>query len=252
MKAHEFLEAGIGHMKDRAATYDAPSGERSMEKTVAIFNELLAEKLREPLTEEDGWNFMQILKLVRSKQGKFKADSYEDGAAYAALAGEAAFNARDLDCHRRGWRGAVVGVRIDDGPDCYGWDEYDGFSSYDEMLEMVNFNKGQFIFVEIDGVVVYDSFVSKKGDLEKVLDEIKHGGVAGAVSISIKEKDSPGYCGYCFRFLSYMLAARAIEHIMEYGSTDLIITENGAPLYDHRIAKKSGLEKLLERLKWQA
>lgn len=90
MKAHEFLEAGIGHMKDRAATYDAPSGERSMEKTVAIFNELLAEKLREPLTEEDGWNFMEVLKLVRSKQGEFKADSYEDRAAYAGLAGEAA------------------------------------------------------------------------------------------------------------------------------------------------------------------
>lgn len=90
MKAHEFLEAGIGHMKDRAAAYDAPSGERSMEKTVAIFNALLAEKLRTPLTEEDGWNFMEVLKLVRSKHGEFKADSYEDRAAYAGLAGEAA------------------------------------------------------------------------------------------------------------------------------------------------------------------
>lgn len=251
MKAHEFLEAGIGHMKDRAAAYDAPSGERSMEKTVAIFNELLAEKLRSPLTEEDGWNFMEILKLVRSKQGKFKADSYEDRAAYAGLAGEAAFNARDLDCHRRGWRGAVVGVRFDDGPDCYGWDEYDGFSSYDEMLEMVNFNKGQFIFIEIDGVVVHDSFVSKKGDLEKVLYEIKHGGVAGAIHISIKEKDSP--CYRCeFDFLSYMVAARTIERLIEARNTDLIIGADDGLLYVHATAKNGDLEKLLERLKCQA
>lgn len=94
MKAHDFLNAGIGHMTDRAATYDAPKGERSMSKTVEMFNALLGDKLREPLTEEDGWNFMQILKLVRSKQGEFKSDNYEDGAAYAGLAGESAFNSR--------------------------------------------------------------------------------------------------------------------------------------------------------------
>lgn len=33
---------------------------------------------------------MALLKAVRSQQGRFKADNYEDGAAYFALAGEAA------------------------------------------------------------------------------------------------------------------------------------------------------------------
>lgn len=46
------------------------------------------------LTEEQGWLFMALLKAVRSQQGNYRADSYEDGAAYFALAGEAA--ARDI------------------------------------------------------------------------------------------------------------------------------------------------------------
>lgn len=89
-KAPDFLKAGAKHMEDRAATYDAPAGERSMAKTVALFNTLVADKLKEELSEEDGWNFMQLLKLVRSKQGAYHVDNYEDGAAYVALAGEAA------------------------------------------------------------------------------------------------------------------------------------------------------------------
>lgn len=90
MQAPDFLKAGLQHMQDRAVTYDKPEGERSMGMTVAMANILLREKLRAPLTEEDGWNFMELLKLVRSKQGEFKADNYEDRAAYAGLAGEAA------------------------------------------------------------------------------------------------------------------------------------------------------------------
>lgn len=43
MKASDILEAGIKHLGDRAASYDAPHGERSMSKTVAIFNELIGE-----------------------------------------------------------------------------------------------------------------------------------------------------------------------------------------------------------------
>lgn len=84
--AEAFLNAGIAHMQNRAATYDAPSGERSMAKTVAMFNAYAGTAL----TEEQGWHFMEILKMVRASQGGFKADNYEDGAAYAALAGEAA------------------------------------------------------------------------------------------------------------------------------------------------------------------
>lgn len=74
---------------NRGVTYDAPSGERSMGKTVAMFN--IYSGLN--LTEEQGWHFMEILKMVRSSQGEFKLDNYVDGCSYASLAGEAA--ARD-------------------------------------------------------------------------------------------------------------------------------------------------------------
>lgn len=89
MSAHDILKAAAGHMQDRAATYDKPEGERSMGATVAAFNAVTGHQL----TEEQGWLFMALLKAVRSQQGAYRADSYEDGAAYFALAGEAA--ARD-------------------------------------------------------------------------------------------------------------------------------------------------------------
>lgn len=84
--ARDFLEAASGHMQDRAATYDNPTGERSMGRTVAAFNIITGHQL----TEEEGWLFMGVLKKVRSVQGDFRADNYEDDAAYAALRGEAA------------------------------------------------------------------------------------------------------------------------------------------------------------------
>ena len=88
--AHHFLEAAQGHLGDRASTYDKPAGERSMERTVNVFAALTDIQL----TEEQGWLFMEALKQVRSLQGKFKADNYEDLAGYAALRGEAAAKAR--------------------------------------------------------------------------------------------------------------------------------------------------------------
>jgi hypothetical protein len=87
MNAIDILENAAGHMKQRAEQYDAPDGERSIEKTVDMFNTLTGHSL----THEDGWLFMTFLKMVRSRQGQFKADDYEDGSAYFALAGEAAF-----------------------------------------------------------------------------------------------------------------------------------------------------------------
>ena len=84
--ANHFLEAAKGHLGARAVTYDKPTGERSMERTVKVFAALTDIQL----TEEHGWLFMEVLKQVRSLQGKFKADNYEDLAAYAALRGEAA------------------------------------------------------------------------------------------------------------------------------------------------------------------
>ena len=90
--AASILTAALGHMEDRAKTYDAPGGERSMGKTVAAFNVITGQKL----TEEAGWLFMEILKQVRSQQGDYRADNYEDMVAYAALRGECAARERGL------------------------------------------------------------------------------------------------------------------------------------------------------------
>lgn len=86
VSAASILEAGLGHMKDRAATYDAEGGERSMAKTVECFNALTGRDL----TETEGWLMMVCLKLARANQGGFRMDSFEDGAAYIALMGESA------------------------------------------------------------------------------------------------------------------------------------------------------------------
>src|SRR5690606_3707051 len=61
-------------------------GERSMCATVEAFRAITGIRV----TQEQGWLFMALLKAVRSQQGDYRADSYEDGAAYFALAGEAA------------------------------------------------------------------------------------------------------------------------------------------------------------------
>ena len=82
--ANHFLEAALNHLGNRASTYDSPQGERSMGRTVEAFNTITGNKL----TEEQGYLFMVLLKAVRSQQGKYKSDSYEDGAAYFALMGE--------------------------------------------------------------------------------------------------------------------------------------------------------------------
>ena len=89
--AANILRAAIGHMDQRAATYDKPEGERSMGSTVLAFAAITGVLM----TEEQGWLFMALLKAVRSQQGACRADSYEDGAAYFALAGEAAVRDRN-------------------------------------------------------------------------------------------------------------------------------------------------------------
>ena len=89
--AANILTAALGHMRERAATYDKPEGERSMGATVDAFHAVTGVSM----TEEQGWLFMALLKAVRSQQGAYRADSYEDGAAYFALAGEAAVRDRN-------------------------------------------------------------------------------------------------------------------------------------------------------------
>jgi len=120
VKAHQILEAGLGHMKDRSATYDKPAGERSMGATVDAFRAITGHDL----TEEQGWLFMGLLKMVRSQQGGFRADNYEDLAAYAGLQGEAAWAERTnqnfgqqntIDCRTKEERAADIGRQLADG-----------------------------------------------------------------------------------------------------------------------------------------
>lgn len=85
-RASDILSQAAAEMKDRGATYDQPEGERSMGKTVAAFAAVTGVEM----TEQQGWQFMELLKMVRSNQGGYRADSFVDGAAYASLAGEAA------------------------------------------------------------------------------------------------------------------------------------------------------------------
>lgn len=82
-----------GRMRDTSAGAAATPAERSMAATVAAFNALEGTTL----TEQQGWRFMQVLKLARAaasaRNGVFNADDYTDGAAYAALAHESAEHA---------------------------------------------------------------------------------------------------------------------------------------------------------------
>ncbi len=84
--APAILEAAAGHMRDRAATYDSPDGERSMGKAVQAFNAITGQTLTEP----EGWLLFQCVKDVRlfAREG-FHRDSAEDCVAYAALKAEA-------------------------------------------------------------------------------------------------------------------------------------------------------------------
>lgn len=91
VSAPDILRAGIAHMEDRAKTYDKPEGERSMAATVEAFRAITGLSL----TETQGWLFMCLLKAVRSQQGAYRADNYEDLAAYAGLMGESAARERE-------------------------------------------------------------------------------------------------------------------------------------------------------------
>lgn len=90
MKADALLDTAAKHMRDRAATYDKPEGERSMGATVAAFNIITGRQGGRELSESEGWLLMQILKDVRDRQRKEPhKDSLEDGVAYSALKAEA-------------------------------------------------------------------------------------------------------------------------------------------------------------------
>jgi hypothetical protein len=86
VRAPELLGRAARHMHDRASTYDAPGGERSMGKAVTAFNAITGHTL----SESEGWLLLQVLKDVRLfTRSAYHADSAEDCIAYAALKAEA-------------------------------------------------------------------------------------------------------------------------------------------------------------------
>jgi hypothetical protein len=90
--ANEILEVAAEHMRERGKTYDNTEGERSMDRTVAMFNTLTGHFI----TEAEGWTFMLLLKLVRNAARKTPhQDSLEDAVAYAALMAECQLNGVD-------------------------------------------------------------------------------------------------------------------------------------------------------------
>lgn len=78
--APDYLLEAAAAMGDRAKERDTEQ-ERSMAKTVAMFNTLFGATM----TEAQGWSFMVLLKMVRGVQGNFRADDFVDAAAYVAL-----------------------------------------------------------------------------------------------------------------------------------------------------------------------
>jgi hypothetical protein len=89
MKAKEMLVSGANLIDERGKTRDNGE-ERSMGACVRAFNAVFNTEL----TETQGWFFMVLLKMSRSKGGEHSDDDYVDGAAYFALAGESDDNER--------------------------------------------------------------------------------------------------------------------------------------------------------------
>lgn len=89
--APDLLQEAAALIKQRGVERDAEGGERSMKRTVDSFNAMTGHKL----TEEDGWLFMMMLKLSRSRSGKIQPDDYKDLISYSALLGECALKGQD-------------------------------------------------------------------------------------------------------------------------------------------------------------
>lgn len=92
VNAADILTKAANLITQRGVERDKPQSERSMSTTVAAFWALHGESILRTgtMTETQGWEFMELLKMARSTGGCYKADDYEDKVAYAALAAEAA------------------------------------------------------------------------------------------------------------------------------------------------------------------
>lgn len=90
--AHGFLDEASNTMKQRAALRDAEGGERTAAQIAKVFNAITGHDI----SEEDAWMFLIVLKIVRSRNGKYNRDDYVDLAAYSALLGECESEARKV------------------------------------------------------------------------------------------------------------------------------------------------------------
>lgn len=82
--AYGFLDEASSTMKQRAQLRDAENGERTAAKIAEVFNAITGHSI----SEADAWMFLVVLKIVRSRNGKYNRDDYVDLAAYAGLLGE--------------------------------------------------------------------------------------------------------------------------------------------------------------------
>jgi hypothetical protein len=89
--AESFLKEAAMILAHRGQAYDSPAGERSMAKTVALFNIRTGKNL----TEAEGWIFLGYLKDVRQDSaGGAHYDSAVDRVGYSVLEAEARFRER--------------------------------------------------------------------------------------------------------------------------------------------------------------
>ena len=88
MNRKEILEAAIAHTcGDRDVEYGSPS--ENFASIRSLWDAYLYTKYgQELLTAEDVAWMMVLLKMARSFRGETKSDTYEDAAAYTAIAGE--------------------------------------------------------------------------------------------------------------------------------------------------------------------
>lgn len=83
--ASEIADSALRHIRERAETYDQPTGERSAAKTAKAFNAITGKDI----TESEVWLLLQLLKDVRQwSREDYHQDSAEDCIAYAALKAE--------------------------------------------------------------------------------------------------------------------------------------------------------------------
>jgi hypothetical protein len=89
--AESFLKEAALILLQRGKAYDNPAGERSMAKTVTLFNIRTGKNL----TEAEGWIFLGYLKDVRQDSaGGAHYDSAIDRVNYSLLEAEARFRER--------------------------------------------------------------------------------------------------------------------------------------------------------------